>query len=47
MSVPVVVALPLTVRPPAAVPSPIVVLAVDIRPPENVSRVEVAFEGNG
>jgi len=47
MTVFVVVAVPETVSPPAAVPLPIVVDARERRPPEKVSLVDVAFEGNG
>lgn len=41
----VVVAVPETVRPPAAVPLPIVVDAYDVSPPLNERSVDVAFEG--
>ena len=43
----VVVAVPLTVKPPAAVPLPIVVEASERRPFENVSVVEVELLTNG
>ena len=43
----VVVAPPEIVRPPDCVPLPMVVEASERRPPENVSVVVVAFDGNG
>ena len=44
---PVVVAPPEMVRPPACVPSPMVVDANDVKPPLNARSVEVASFGNG